>query len=56
MLFLPATVLLFLGAVVAAWNLVGEGQHFYYGLLLALWSDDAMRKRGTRQLIQGAAG
>lgn len=26
------------------------------GLLLALWSDDAMRKRGTRQLIQGAAG
>ena len=37
-LFLPATVLLFLGAVVAAWNLVGEGQHFYYGLLLALCS------------------
>lgn len=25
------------------------------GLLLSLWSDDAMRKRGTRQLIQGAS-
>lgn len=35
-LFLPATALLFLGALVAGWNAVGEGPRLYYSLLLAL--------------------
>lgn len=35
-LFLPATALLFLGALVAGWNRVQEVPRFYYTLLLAL--------------------
>ncbi len=35
-LFLPATGLLFLGALVASWNAVGEAQRLFYSLLLLL--------------------
>lgn len=35
-LFLPATALLFLGALVAGWNAVGDAPRLYYALLLAL--------------------
>lgn len=37
-LFLPATALLFLGALVASWNLVKDAPRLYYSLLLLLQS------------------
>jgi NADH-quinone oxidoreductase subunit M len=37
-LFLPATALLFLGALVASWNLIKDAPRFYYSLILLLQS------------------
>lgn len=37
-LFLPATALLFLGALVASWHLIKDAPRFYYSLLLLLQS------------------